>query len=117
MDPSIAPTPPMAPSSTSGCSTWNMLWGNITGDYSDCIAANQALIQQVPNNAATYYGADSTAAQVAQKMATAQQALVPGDVFNTVASYQALPAPSFLGVQWWVWAILGGGAALLVLKK
>jgi hypothetical protein len=88
-----SPIPVAAP--TNGCSTWNVLWGNLTGDYSGCIAANQAMIQAVANNAAAYYGGN--VAEVTQQEASTQIAQVPGDVYGQLASQSTIPLYVWLG--------------------
>jgi hypothetical protein len=98
-DPSLNPTPVM-PAAPSGCSTWDMLYGNLTGDYSGCIVNNQAVIQQVPINAAAA-GYSPAVVAVTQQTASQQEAMVPSDVATIVASEQS-------GTPSWAWLALGG---------
>ena len=89
----------------SGCTTMDMLWGNITGDYSACVADNQAVIQAVADNAQMYYG--GSVGQVTQDAATAQEAMVPSDVANVVATQPSLE---------WIWWALAGLAVFAVVE-
>ena len=109
---------------TTGC-VWDYLWGKSSFDA--CLtAANQNQIQTVANNAAQYYGANSPTTQVAQAIATQQEAQVPSDVQTIDTSYN-LPASPFIpslgpGVSlgdpstWpvWLWIALGVGGLVLV---
>jgi hypothetical protein len=77
-------------SSTDPCSA-NPVSQYLAGNYflcrqkSELIAQGQAEIQGVATNAATYYGADSQAAQVAQAAADANKAAVSLDVNQITA--------------------------------
>lgn len=97
---------PSTPSAPSGCSTWDMLYGNLTGDYSGCIVNNQAVIQQVPINAAAA-GYSPAVVAVTQQTASQQEAMVPSDVATIVASQDS-------GTPSWVWLALGGVALFAV---
>lgn len=90
------------------------LWLLFTGEYQACvqkqslIAAGQAQIQTVPDNAvAAGYSPEVVA--VAQQTATQQESLVPGDV-NAIASLPSGVTPP------WVWLALAGGGVLLALN-
>lgn len=121
----LAPAGPPSAGNTDASWCWlNYLFGK--SSYDACVtAANQAQIQQVANNAAFYYP-NSPAAQVAQTVATQQEAQVPGDVQTIDASYN-LPSSPFLPSfppgstpgspsTWpiWVWVALGFGGLVLV---
>lgn len=94
-----------------GCYPWDVACANKAA----MITAGQAQIQQVPTNAAYYYGADSAAAQVAQQFATQQETLVPSDVSGAIAATAVGPG----GIPVWliaVGAIAGGLLLISVLK-
>lgn len=59
------------------------------------VSDEQASVQKVVDNAQTYYGTDSAAAQVAEATATQQEAQAPGDVTNTTDSVAASMAGQF----------------------
>jgi hypothetical protein len=68
----------------SGCTTLEMLWGNLTGDYSACVAENKAMVQAVGINAGAYY--TPPVASLTQAIADQQSTQVPADVADAVAS-------------------------------
>jgi hypothetical protein len=90
-----------------GCSPWQMFWGNLTGDYSGCIAANQAVVQAVANNAAAFY--PQNVAQATQSMATIQEAGVPIDVYSAANSATG-------AVATWAYYALAGLAMFAVIE-
>jgi hypothetical protein len=93
----------------SGCSTWQILWGNLTGDYSGCIAANEAMIQSVPANAiAAGYSPDVVSS--IQDEATEQEAQVPSDVYSIVNTQPPSPSAN------WFWWVLGGFGVFVLLE-
>lgn len=90
--------------------------------------ASQEQIQSVADNASTYYGPNSNVAQVAQQMATQQEALVPQDTQN-IATFYNLPSSPFIPSTgpgfdptdpstWptWLWIALAAGGGLLVIR-
>lgn len=101
-DPSIA----AEQANPDSCSLWQY-WTD------GCASVNRAQIQSVPINAAKYYGPNSTTAQVAQQVATQQQAQVGSDVGNVQQFYSTgagAMAGNFMGLPWWAWLI--GGVVL-----
>jgi hypothetical protein len=84
-----------------GCYPWDITCANRQA----MIQSGQAKIQNVADNAAYYYGADSTTAQVAQQMADQQKALVPQDVATITAAN--LPVGP-MGIPTWMWIAAGG---------
>ena len=112
-DVDLLPPETTNPVTPSGCSTWDMLWGNLTGDYSGCVQANEAMIASVAANAQAA-GYPAPVIQAIQGTAAAQEALVPGDVAVAVAS-NAPVGP--VNIPWYLWAIGGGVILLLVLKR
>jgi hypothetical protein len=84
-----------------GCYPWDITCANRQA----MIQSGQAKIQNVADNAAYYYGADSTTAQVAQQMADQQKALVPQDVATITAAN--LPVGP-MGIPTWLWIAAGG---------
>jgi hypothetical protein len=79
--PAVITTPA---SGGSGCTTLDMLWGNLTGNYSGCVQDNQAMIQAVSDNAQMYYGGEVGAAT--EGAAEGQESGVASDVGNVVAT-------------------------------
>lgn len=88
-----------------GCYPWDITCANKLA----MTKAAQSQIQSVANNAAYYYP-DTPAAQVAQDMATQQQAQSSSDVNAVVAS---VPSPGPMNIPWWLWAV----GAFVVVKE
>ncbi len=115
-----------SPTDASSC-WWMYLLGKTTFD--NCVTqANQSQVQQVANNAVTYYGAGSPAAVAAQSMATEQAAVIPSDTANT-DTYYSLPSNILIpsagpGTSltdpstWplWAWIAIAAGGVLLAAK-
>lgn len=113
------------------CSWWDQLmyqwgFGNLSCMTPSANAAGIAQIQSVVTNATAANAAAVAAGQPApyniaaiQQVANQQAAQVPADTANVLKFY-ANNNPlttTGVGIPWWVWAILGGGGLLLVLKK
>ena len=108
------------PDTATLCSQWDFYFN--PGDWEACAAtAERGQIQSVATNADTYYGADSTAAQVAQDAADQQSAQAAQDAANVGSYYgagQLIYTPGApnnpLGLPTWFWAaVLFAGAVLL----
>lgn len=121
--PGVAPAAP-TPLSTSGL-VWNWLssgfgvpqgcypWDITCANRAAMIAAGQAQIQNVTDNASYYYGPNSPTAQVAQQVATQQSALVPGDVTTLTQNDQSLGP---LSLPWWIWGVAAGVGIWAVMR-
>lgn len=119
-------------------------WYIFTGNYLACMQQPQlqadmnAQIQTVADNAAKYYGPDSTTAAVARAAVAAQIAQTPYDVAAVTSQIEnsqvgqspvtwagnALLNPNVVndnsspwGVPWWVWAIAVGGGVFLIARR
>jgi len=133
---SSSPAPASSPAPD--CPWWLWLEGNYLActQQPDLMAAEQAQIQSVADNAAKYYGADSYTAQVAQQAANQQiagtasdVAAVTTDVMNSqvdqspitwLGNYALNPGASDssgqTSVPTWLWWVLGGTVVLFAVS-
>lgn len=110
-----------SPPSNVNCPWWYWLEGNalVCEQQPQLIAAGQAQVLQVADNAATYYGQNSAPAAAAAQTAQVQAAQVPGDVATIASEYGVNPSDLSVApfsIPWYVWAMGAAAVAIFAFK-